>query len=386
MLKYDIKITQIDGASCQENTPQALDIPVQVSRGFSFSERTFKMKTAKTISELAQEIERQENSKKDFIGNTKIIRLTDEGKLDLGIDRALDVTKHCHGQISARTKIPKVYYDRMLVDDPTLLSTNVNHWFDRAHENRMVRTLDGDARAFLSNKYRPLDNFDLLQTALPIFSEKQCDIKSCEVTPNKMYLKVLFPKMEAEIKVGDPVQAGICLSNSEVGDGSLAVDIFMLRLVCMNGMISSNSMRKYHVGRSQAADVQHLLQERTKDLNDAAYWSSVRDVIAASFDETAFLAEVGKLKESTERKIESPNMVKVVEATQRKFNFTDSQGNDIMKHLCQGGDFSQYGLIQAVTRTAEDQVDYDEATSLERAGGKIVELAPKDWNAIAKAA
>ena len=35
----------------------------------------------------------------------------------------------------------------------------------------MVRTLDGNARAFLSDRYRRLDNYDLLAHVLPMLRE-----------------------------------------------------------------------------------------------------------------------------------------------------------------------------------------------------------------------
>jgi len=35
----------------------------------------------------------------------------------------------------------------------------------------------------------------------------------------------------------------------------------------------------------------------------------------------------------------------------------------LLRHLIEGGDLSQYGLINAVTRTAEDAKFYDRASS-----------------------
>ena len=354
------------------------------------------MKTAKTLSELAQEIERQSKVKKDFVAPTNMINLLPDGRLALGNEHGqegeaqfFNVNKNCHSQIASRLKIPKQYYDRMLVDSPELLSENVNHWFSNKPEQRMIRTLDGTARAFLSDRYRPLDNYDLLKTALPIISERECEIVSCEVTETRMYLKVLFPMMKAEVKQGDVVQAGLCLSNSEIGAGSLKSEILLYSLICDNGMIGSNSMKKYHVGKSQGTDydsISEVLSTRTKELSDAAFWAQVQDVIKASFDKAHFLNEIDKLREATGEKMQHTDIPKVIEIVKSSFNLNDQQGNDIMQHLCEGGDFTKYGLAQAVTRTATDQEDYDDATALERLGGQIIELAPKDWNQIAKVA
>jgi hypothetical protein len=40
-------------------------------------------------------------------------------------------------------------------------------------------------------------------------------------------------------------------------------------------------------------------------------------------------------------------------------------------------------VANAVTRTAEDAADYDRATELEAAGGRVIELPAADWRALA---
>ena len=50
--------------------------------------------------------------------------------------------------------------------------------------------------------------------------------------------------------MGDVVQAGFVVSNSEVGLGSLRVEPLVFRLVCKKGLSCKDfAQRKYHVGR-----------------------------------------------------------------------------------------------------------------------------------------
>jgi len=65
---------------------------------------------------------------------------------------------------------------------------------------------------------------------------------------------------------------------------------------------------------------------------------------------------------------------------------TESEGDSILQHLIRGGDLSQYGLMNAVTRTAEDAASYDRATELEAMGQRVVDLAANEWRQIAEAA
>jgi hypothetical protein len=78
--------------------------------------------------------------------------------------------------------------------------------------------------------------------------------ESTELTPTRLYLKVVTPRVQIEIQPGDIVQAGVVISNSEVGQGTLSVQPLVYRLICRNGLIAADrAMRKTHVGRMSDA-------------------------------------------------------------------------------------------------------------------------------------
>lgn len=99
-----------------------------------------------------------------------------------------------HKQIGQHLNIPATYYTRLRSEYPALLDEKVNTLLatGSAAERRMVRTINGTARAFLSDRYRRLDNFDLLEAILPtlIMEMPTLEIASCDVTEQKLYLKV----------------------------------------------------------------------------------------------------------------------------------------------------------------------------------------------------
>src|SRR5262245_14401480 len=104
------------------------------------------------------------------------------------------LTNYAHGQLSQHLGIPKAYYDRMRAEQPALLAGNVNTWFKAdATNKRMLRTLDGQVRAVLSPKYRPLDNFDLANVVLPTLIDRKAEIVSAELTETRMYIKAILP-------------------------------------------------------------------------------------------------------------------------------------------------------------------------------------------------
>lgn len=190
------------------------------------------MKQGKSLVELATEIERQAVHKQDFVVKSHVLRmqsqLGSQSQLVLGEVQGhsshgeygeYKVSDLAHKQLAQHLNIPALYYGKLRTDFPALLDQNVNTLLSASPdiERRMVRTIDGTARAFLSDRYRRLDNQDLLEAILPTLMEVLgLEIASCEVTEQKLYLKVTTPRIQAEVKPGDVVQAGLLVCNSEV--------------------------------------------------------------------------------------------------------------------------------------------------------------------------
>lgn len=347
------------------------------------------MKSGRTLQEIAVELERQQKTKKDFVADTRSVRMRhDDGTLHIDGVGSMPASDIAHDQIAARVGIPKKYYDRMRTESPQLLSQNVNHWFEAKPEKRMLRTMDNRVRAFLSERYRPLDNFDLAEAVLPKIMDMGCRVESSEITDTRFYLKVVTERITAEIKKGDVVQAGLVISNSEVGMGSVKVEPLVYRLVCTNGMIANDfSMNKYHVGRGGFGDeegAREFFRDETRLMDDKAFWMKVTDTVAATMTEVKFKQIVHRLQESAERKLEG-NPVKAVEVLSKKFVLSEEEGGSVLRHLIAGGDLTQWGVVNAFTRASQDVKDYDRATEFERLGGAVVELPSTEWAAVARA-
>ena len=357
------------------------------------------MKQGKTLIELATEIERQSQTKRDMVADTRKLELVPI--FDTTGNRAVMEVKNgsverfpiqplAHKQIAERTGIPSKYYERMLANEPQLLATNVNTWFLKNPEKRMVRTLDGAMRSFNSDRYQRLDNFEVMSTALPILmNTKGIEVVSAEVTPSRMYIKWVNTSVTGEIKskrVGDIVQAGGILGNSEVGLGSLFVSPFAHFLACLNGMKREGGYRRAHLGKQiEDSEQVHFLTDETKLAEDHAVLLKVRDFITAATDEASFRGWIDQMQGATTQKIEG-DPVSAVEVLSQQFGFAKEEQSSVLRHLIEGADLSRYGLMNAVTRTAADLESYDRASEFEAAGGTILTLPASDWKRIAVAA
>lgn len=356
------------------------------------------------LTNLAQELRRQLETKKDLKAPTTCLEVSTCHDLDAvssrrdlclrieGRDETYHMTSHFHDQLGTWAGIPSKYYDRMKQESPTLLRDNLNHWLHHSPDEKtggpqtkLVRLLDRQARAFLSNRYRTIDNWDIAEVALPILGEGQCEVQSSNVDYNKMYLKAVSPRLSKEVKKGDVVQLGISLSNSEVGQGSVKIEPFVYRLACLNGLIIPDaSLKRFHIGRldQELEAAQDVFKDETRLADDRAFMLKVRDVLRASLEEARFAAIVDRMAESAGEKILKP-IVKVVEEVAQRYRLSETTSDSVLQHLAGGGDLTRWGLVNAITRAAEDQPTYEQATTLERLGGEVLTLEDKGWKELA---
>ena len=236
------------------------------------------MKYGRSLQELAIELDRQAKVKKDYVATAGAMQMTAVNEnFDLVIGNTpFQLNENAHRQLGLQLKIPAPYYERMRAENPGLLMANVNGWFQQSPDTRrMVRTLDGTARAILSDRYRRIDNYEVAQTVLPIISEMQgARIESCELTDTRMYIKVVNERIQTEVVPGDIVQAGILISNSKVVE--LAAKEFNIRQNESEGilghLIAGGDLSLYGLANAvtrHAQDVQSY--DRSTELEATGY-------------------------------------------------------------------------------------------------------------------
>jgi hypothetical protein len=142
--------------------------------------------------------------------------------------------------------------------------------------------------------------------------------------------------------------------------------------------------RRRHIGRNveEIEDAYALYSDETRKADDRAFWMKIADVVRnVLLDVTRFESIVAKMSEASEAYIQG-DPVKAVENLSKTYGFKDDETGSVLSHLLSGGELTQYGLVNAVTRTAQDISDYDRATEFESLGGKLLNLPKVDWNLI----
>jgi hypothetical protein len=274
-----------------------------------------------------------------------------------------------------------------------LLADNVNAWLGEG-ERRLIRILDGRIRAILSDRYRVMDNYDLVFLALEEFKRKETvEIYRIDLTETMLYLKAIDRTLADSVRDGDIVYGGLIIRNSEVGASALRVEPFILRKVCSNGLILEHSLKRIHLGR-QTMEIGEILppcrrnprsaffrqtmeigeiewSDETRMLEDRALWSKVRDIIRATFDKRIFRLWVEKLKESIKIEIEKP--IEAVNNIVEHLGLSEEQKQKLLMYFSEP---TKYGLINAVANLASQTRNVEKQIRLEELGGRI--LASKD--------
>jgi hypothetical protein len=304
--------------------------------------------------------------------------------------RAVQPNRVFHQQMATELKIPYDYYKRQWASHPEDLARDVNSWLrdmhvvkgvERpVHGSRTVRTLGNTARAFVSSKYRRLDNYPLMMACMEhLFNlgVTQETVVSCHVTDQKMYIKVVTPKLEGDVGKGDIVQAGIEITNSEVGRGSLAVKPLIFRLVCLNGAVmGDHGVRKTHLGKSEMGDEENgweVYSDDTKRKADDALFAQVGDVVKHTLSEEVFGLELEKIRAANSDEI-AVEPLTAVERVVKNYSFTEKDQDRILQNFLGDGAPTRWTMANAVTLASQsDDVSYERASEMERAGGQLIE-------------
>lgn len=360
------------------------------------------MKLGRSLQDLAAELDRQKKTKTDYIADTAAISVRPaEHGLNLALEGhgEFEVRDLAHHQIAEHTKIPALYYKRMREETKELLANNVETWFKKYPVPRMLRMLDGGNRAFLSNSFRPLDNYDFGKVILEACNDRKLEVASCEITEKRLYIKAI-DKQEFQVPVGYKMGDGshrlfdVCCPvfiamNSEVGYGRLTLETGVYTRACTNlAWFSDGGLKRTHLGSRHkiveatgVENIDHLLSNRTKQKSDEALWLQVRDVLRSAFVQGRIEKRVEQLKAAAEAVI--PGRVeKVVKVAAERFGLSEAEGDSVLDHLIRGGNLSKYGLHAAITRAAQDVDDYERATDLEYLGGQVIELPSTEWESL----
>lgn len=379
------------------------------------------MQNEYTIEELAQRVRVDAERKRDFIAPTTQATVFNGGANIMLSDGNTNYdgvfSNNARRQLGTHLGIPSQYIEKLQARGMgELVDTNFNQLLHSPVEkatDRLFRTYDnGSGRDGFENVFRSahsrsfltFDYVDLMDGVAPVLHQiadkQELKFISTGLTDNKLYMKIVFPNMQLEVRskqVNDIVECGIIISNSETGHGSIIVSQFIHRLVCLNGMtVNDAGTRRRHVGSAnargeldyQSDTIISMKQTLTKQL---------RDHVLDCVDHDKFKATVARFNASAEDMTAEHEPENAIESVGKKFSLSDAEVKYAKRALLEDGDYSRWGFANAITNLAVDDeknkersevlnLTYDRATDLQELGGNIINLNPREWKRVALAA
>ena len=229
---------------------------------------------------------------------------------------------------------------------------NMNHWIKHEKNENLFFRFDGnDVRALFTEKYVPIDNFEVLERVYALGYKDNSEVQAY-LDDQFMSLTLLDGKKQFDIN-GDSFKPGISFSNSEVGLASLSIAAMLLRLVCTNGMISKSDVTSSH---------KHIS-------------GKVLDKFPEIIEKVAF--EVAHNRDQFKLSLESPvdNTEGTLESFNRQFTLSPVEKDAVTWAWPyeQGG--SMFNIVNTYTKASQFE-DLSAASSfkLQKTGGQILSM------------
>lgn len=300
--------------------------------------------------------------------------------------------------VAGKLGIPTAYLRRCRNENTDLYDQNINGWLAEDDRSFMMRLFQsgvqgeaGVARAMLSDKYKIVDNFDVLTAALQGIkdSDLQVEIDGCDLTERRMSVRIVAPEITAmagdllknyrspftgAAGIDNPVvQAGLVISNSETGGGAFSIVPRFRVLVCKNGMtITKDAMRAVHLGgRLDEGVIRWSDETQQKSLELVS--SKTVDAIKTFLDAEYMAEVIARTTEAAAKPLAKP--VDAVQAVAKKMAYTEEFTNTLLDHFIKGGDTTAGGVLHAVTSAVQTVVDPDQAQAIEEGAFRAMEFA-----------
>lgn len=304
--------------------------------------------------------------KKDLELRPKILRM-DEDTARIVTPNQTDgyrMTDWALAQLAGRLNIDTRYLRRC----PAMVQAyNVNYWLNQKRDDTkwLVRTMDKPGqsmvRGFLSDKYSPFDDHEMLSILTGIFgSATNYRIQMWHRDDTGFHLRVLLPDLTTVIGTtadGSPDRHIVALhiENSEVGKKSIKVRPLIYRMVCTNGMFG------------WAADGE-ILQQRHVHLNHNEMYGRVATAIGEGLRVGDSMME--HLLQAKETKL-ADDPLDVLRQLAKNKKYSQDTTDHLQEAYYEEPGATPFHIVQAFTRAAQ-RYDADTRVEMERDAGQVM--------------
>lgn len=299
-----------------------------------------------------------------------------EPELVMGVgDKGLRLHKHALSQLAGRAGVPGSYLAELAIGPEwqrKLAAGILNEHFHQGNATQrfLVRAVNGMARGVMSDKYRRLDNRPMVDALAKAAQMIGAEPYSGTFSDVRVALKLIIPRVY--LAGNDVVAFGLEWGNSDFGASRNYLRAFFLRLECLNGAKSDNSLAQVHLGRAISDDIE--LSARTMQLDTKATISAMGDVVNALLAPAKIEAQVAQVNAAAAKGADKATLRaqlgKRVTKGEAERIIAAFESNDVVN--LPAGD-TQWRASNAVSWIAgQKDVDADRRLDLERLAGEFI--------------
>jgi hypothetical protein len=233
----------------------------------------------------------------------------------------------------------------------------------------LVRSVAGQVRGWLSDRYRRIDSRPLLEALGQEAARLGAVPVDGVVTETRLALKIVLPEILEPIP-GEFLILGGEWSNSDFGNGTHSFRAFALRVACLNGAVAENALRQVHLGARLHDDIE--LSAQTYRLDTLANASALRDVVRATLGPKGRDRMIGKIRQAHESTYSGAQLAAVTRRLPKATAKTIADaftGNDVV-NLPPGN--TAWRASNAISWIARATEDAEARLDLERLAGAVI--------------
>lgn len=276
-------------------------------------------------------------------------------------------------QATGRADIPSAYTTHLLGNTTygkDLLVHNLNTIYGNTTDRFLTRSVEGQIRGFLSDRFRRLDSRPIIESFAKACKNTGALAVEGYSLDTKLMIKAVLPVIYEPVP-NEVLAMGVVLENSDFGHGALSVRTFCLRLWCTNFAIAEENMRKVHLG-SRLDDVSFFSQT-THEFDTKTIASAIHDTVSHQLGEAKIESFLAAIKKANEEKIDpkqvSAYLSKRFTADDKKEIVSAFNSPDV-ENLPAGN--TNWRLSNAISWIANQKSDEEEKIDFMKEAGKIL--------------
>ena len=363
------------------------DLQGKTGVGFAENHHVHKDRYATTISydDALDSAQRAATNREDILAPVSQIQgsVNSDNEFVFSVqDREFRPTDHALQQFSIRSGVPSSSvlrelrgqedYDQQDADVMSYLANNALRRLDQDKVFRLRTYPDGTCRAFVTDKYAPVDNRWYLETLQEFMPEGR--LSHWKGDEDTIYGNILLPDTIIDYTDDDSDYGGmISIGNCEIGKRRISQTPSLFRSICLNGCIwgqvKGKQIRRRHIGDIDLGALKIEIGENIEYQlpllpNAITKFLTMRDFENGDVSMKNIIAAVCKDERIGKR-----------ESTEVLGQYAEYENHE--RNL--------FGVINAITRAGQA---FDNATWLkfDEIGGSLLETTDSRWSAILKRA